>query len=78
VTTTTVFGFAAVTADISELLALDRSMLDRSEPSDSLLLTNTIATLEAAASEAAEWAELPILVENWFWQDFRDAVTLRH
>ncbi len=33
--TTIVCGLAAATAEISELSALDRSMLDRSLPSDS-------------------------------------------
>ena len=54
-------GFAAATAEISELSALDRSMLHRSLPSDSLLLTKTTATLEDAASEAAELADEPSL-----------------
>ena len=59
--TTTVFGLAAATAEISELSALDRSMLVRSLPSASSLLTNTTATLEEAASAAAELSEEPSL-----------------
>ena len=59
--TTIVFGLAAATAEISELSALARSMLDRSLPSDSLLLANTTATLDEAASDAAELSEEPSL-----------------
>src|ERR1039457_2886113 len=59
--TTIVWEFAAVTAEISEFSALDRPMPDRSLPSDSLLLTNTTATLEDAASDAAELVEDPSL-----------------
>src|SRR3984957_17508482 len=59
--TTIVCGFAVATEEISELSALDRSMLLRSLPSDSLLLTNTTATLDEAASAAAELSEEPSL-----------------
>ena len=59
--TTIVCGFAAATAEISELSALGRSMLLRSLPSDSSLLTNTTATLDEAASAAAELSEEPSL-----------------
>src|SRR5258707_715496 len=59
--TTIVCGFAAATAEISELSALDRLMLLRSLPSDSSLLTNTTATLDEAASAAAELSEDPSL-----------------
>ena len=58
--TTMVLGLAAATAEISELLALDRSMLDRSLPSDSEVLTKTTATLDFAASAAAELVEDPL------------------
>jgi hypothetical protein len=59
--TTMVCGLAAATAETSEFWALDRLMLDRSLPSDSSLLTNTTATLEEAASAAAELSEDPSL-----------------
>ena len=51
--TTTVCGLAAATAVIRLFCALDRSMLDRSLPSDSSLQTNTTATGAAAAADAA-------------------------
>src|SRR5580704_19323623 len=59
--TTIVCGLAAATEEISELSALDRSMLLRSLPSDALLLTNTTATLDEAASAAAELSDEPSL-----------------
>ena len=59
--TTIVCGLAAATAEISELLALDRSMFDRSLPSLSKLLTNTTATFAAAAAVAAELVDDPLL-----------------
>src|ERR1700728_3191599 len=59
--TTIVFGFAAATAAIRSSSALPRSMLVRSLPSDSYRLTNTIATLAAAAAVAAELSEEPLL-----------------
>ncbi len=59
--TTIVFGLAAATAEISEFSELDRSMLDRSLPSVSKLLANTTATLEDAASAAAELVDEPSL-----------------
>src|ERR1035441_7709211 len=59
--TTMVCGLAAATAEISEFSALDRSMVDRSLPSDSLLPANTTATLDEAASAAAELSEEPSL-----------------
>ena len=52
--TTTVLGLAAATAEIRRSSALDRSMPPRSLPSDSKSLTKTTATLDEAASEAAE------------------------
>src|ERR1700693_3371362 len=59
--TTIVCGFAAATAAISESSELPRSMLPRSLPSDWARLTKTTATLEEAASEAAELSEEPLL-----------------
>ena len=59
--TTIVFGFAAATAEIRLSSALPRSMLVRSLPSDSARLTNTTATLDEAASEAAELSDEPLL-----------------
>src|SRR5579859_2457555 len=59
--TTIVREFAAATAEISEFSALDRLMPDRSPPSDSKLPANTTATLEDAASAAAELSEEPSL-----------------
>ena len=59
--TTIVCGLAAATAEIRLLSALDRSMLDRSLPSDSSLLTKTTATLDDAARAAAELSEEPSL-----------------
>ena len=59
--TTMVCGLAAATAAIRLLSALDRSMLDRSLPSDSSLLAKTTATLDDAARAAAELSEDPSL-----------------
>src|SRR5262249_36559529 len=59
--TTIVFGFAAATAEIRLSSALPRSMLVRSLPSDSPRLTNTTATLDEAASAAAELSDEPLL-----------------
>ncbi len=59
--TTIVFGLAPATAEISELSALDKSMLEMSLPSVSNLLTKTTATLDDAASAAAELGEDPSL-----------------
>ncbi len=58
--TTTVLGLAAATEEIRELSELDRSILLRSLPSDWKVLTKTIATLEDAASEAAELLDEPL------------------
>src|SRR5579862_3256455 len=59
--TTTVFGLAAATAVIRLSWVLPRSMLVRSEPSDSPRLAKTIATLAADAADAAELSEDPLL-----------------
>ena len=59
--TTIVFGLAAATAEISASCVLPRSMLVRSLPSDSLRLANTTATLAAAAADAAELSDEPLL-----------------
>src|ERR1700734_1440288 len=59
--TTIVFGLAAATAEISASWLLPRSMPVRSLPSDSLRLAKTIATLDEAASDAAELSLVPAL-----------------
>ena len=59
--TTIVFGLAAATAVIRLSWAVPRSMLVRSEPSDSPRLAKTTATLAAAAADAAELSEEPLL-----------------
>ena len=59
--TTIVFGLAAATEVIRLSCVVPRSMLVRSEPSDSPRLANTMATLAAAAADAAELAEEPLL-----------------
>ena len=58
---TIVFGLAAATEVIRLSCVVPRSMLVRSEPSDSPRLTKTTATLAAAAAEAAELSEEPSL-----------------
>src|ERR1700761_2977982 len=59
--TTTVCGLAAATAATRLFCAPDRSIEDRSLPSDSSLETNTTATDAAAAADAAELVDEPSL-----------------
>src|SRR6202451_4140377 len=59
--TTIVFGLAAATEVIRLSWVVPRSMLVRSEPSDSPRLAKTTATLAAAAADAAELSEEPSL-----------------
>ena len=59
--TTIVFGLAAATEVIRLSCVVPRSMLVRSEPSDSPRLAKTTATLAAAAADAAELSEEPSL-----------------
>src|SRR5580698_4906809 len=59
--TTIVFGLAAATEVIRLSCVVPRSMLVRSEPSDSPRLAKTTATLAAAAADAAEVSEEPSL-----------------
>ena len=59
--TTIVFGLAAATEVIRLSCVVPRSMLLRSEPSDSPRLAKTTATLAAAAADAAELSDEPSL-----------------